>query len=376
MQRRTVLSNAASWFAASAAGAWSVDAAAQDGAVRFGQSASLTGGQAKYGEAVRDGVQAAFQAANKAGKGPRFELVAVDDGGSRDKCVANVKRFIETGVFGLIGLTSGAAAEACIGMIEEAQIPLIGPATGNMGLRAEEAKHVFHVRAGYDDEYRKLLNHVKAYGFTRIGYVFLSDTTPANREAMASALKAENLQLKASVGIDRNAKSFDDVTKQLMQAGVDSVVFTTNAAPILPIVDAMRASRFLGMFFSSSFAGQGLIDGTLGSDRFIVMAQVVPRPAADALPVVKAFQRDLAALGADKKPGFTSLEGYIAGRVAIDAVRAAMVGNAVTRARLVDALTKLRLDLGGYSVAYSPTARQGSRYVDVIAFGKSGRIIG
>lgn len=377
MKRRSLVFGAAPWLAASSVAGFATRAFAQDGVVRFGQSASLSGGQAKYGESVRDGIAAAFQAANKVGKGPRVELVAIDDGGNKDKCVANVKRFIEAGLTGLIGLTSGAATEACIGMIEEAQIPTIGPATGNMGLRAEEAKHVFHVRAGYDDEYRKLLNHVKSYGFSKIGYVYLADTTPANREAMAAALKSEGLALKASVGIDRNDKTFDHVASKLMQAGVDSVVFTTNAAPILPVVDAMLKARFLGMFFTSSFAGQGLIDGTLGSDRFIVMAQVVPRPTADALPLVKHYQRDLAATGNDKKPGFTSLEGYIAGRVAVEAVRlATSAPGPVTRARLFDALTRTRADFGGYSVAFSPTARQGARFVDVIAFGKSGRIIG
>jgi ABC-type branched-subunit amino acid transport system substrate-binding protein len=377
MQRRSLVFSTGSWLTASIAGYAPRLGFAQDSVVRFGQSASLTGGQAKYGEAVSDGVLAAFQSANKQGKGPRLELVAVDDGGSKDKCVTNVKRFIESNAIGLIGLTSGAATEACIGLIEEAQIPLIGPATGNMGLRSEEAKHIFHVRAGYDDEYRKLIAHVKAYGLTRIGYVFLSDTTAANRDAMASALKAEGLQLKASVGIDRNDKTFDRAASQLMQAGVDSVVFTTNAAPILPIVDAMLMNHFPGMFFSSSFAGQSIIDSTLGSNRFVVMAQVVPRPMAEALPLVKAYQRDLAALGGDKRPGFTSLEGYIAGRVAIEATRlAATASGPITRARLFEALMKTKADFGGYSVAFAPNARQGSRFVDVIAFGKSGRIIG
>ena len=38
---------------------------AEGAVIKFGQSASLSGGQAEYGEDVRDGILAAFNAANK-----------------------------------------------------------------------------------------------------------------------------------------------------------------------------------------------------------------------------------------------------------------------------------------------------------------------
>lgn len=378
MKRRTILAGTNCLLAGGLTAGWLPSVLAQSATVKFGQSASLTGGQAHYGTAVRDGIAAAFQAANKSdrSRGARFELVTLDDGGDREKCKANVQTLIDNGVVGLVGLTSGAAAEACIPLVEAAQIPMLGTATGNMGLRAAGVRYAFHVRAGYDDEYRKLLRYIKDYAMRRIGYVYLKDTSAANKDAMTAALKAEALEMTVSVGIDRNAKSFDEEAKQLVAAKLDCVLFTTNAAPILPIIDRMLSAKYLGLFFSSSFAGQGLIDATLGTDRFIVMTQVVPRPTADAFPVVKAYQRDLAALGANTKIGFTSLEGYIAGRVAIDATRAALAGGAVSRPRLVEALSHARFDLGGYVVNFEAGSRTGSRFVDVVAFGKSGRLVG
>ena len=378
MKRRTVLAGSHCLIPGLIGGGWLSPTFAQSPTVKFGQSASLTGGQAQYGAAIRDGIAAAFQAANRSdrNKGLRFELVTVDDGGQREKCKANVESLIAQGVVGLIGLTSGAAAEVCVPLVEAAQIAMIGTASGNMGLRESNVRYAFHTRAGYDDEYRKLLQYIKAFGMGRIGYVFLKDTSAANKDAMTAALKAESLEMAISIGLDRNAKSFDAEAQQLIDARLDCVLFTTNAAPILPVVDRMLAAKFVGMFFSSSFAGQGLIDATMGSNRFIVMAQVVPRPNAEALPLIKSYQRDLAALDSSAKIGFTSLEGYIAGRVATEVARIAVVGTAVTRARLLDVLSQARVDLGGYSVSFESGRRTGSRFVDVVAFGKSGRLVG
>src|SRR5437667_12893871 len=112
MQRRTLL------FAAPAAVAGSMIVGLRAGAtpanvVRFGQSASLTGGQATYGRDVRDGIAAAFAAASAQPGGPHFELVTLDDGGVRNRCAKNATTLIDMGVNALIGLTSGAGAEAC-----------------------------------------------------------------------------------------------------------------------------------------------------------------------------------------------------------------------------------------------------------------------
>ena len=47
------------------------------------------------------------------------------------------------------------------------------------------------------------------------------------------------------------------------------------------------------------------------------MTQVVPFPDDDSLPVIAAYKRALALYLPDATPGFVSLEGYLAGRLAI-----------------------------------------------------------
>lgn len=351
-------------------------AGAETPVLRFGQSASLSGGQAGYGKDVRDGIQAAFNGANRDTKGPRVELVTLDDGGDKERCKANAAKLIEGGALALLGLTSGAGAEACLPLVESQRVVLLGTASGNMGIRSDKLTMVYHVRPGYDVEYARLVAYVKSFGMDRVALVHLKDTSPANQQAMTAALQQARIKLTASVPLDRNQPGFDAEVKQLLAGKLDCVLFSTNAKPISTIVEGMAAGGYLGFHFASSFAGQTLIDDMADKGRAIIMSQVVPRPNAVATQVVKQYREDLAALGGGAKPGFTSLEGYIVGRVAVEAARASARGGAPSRSRFRDALAELNVDLGGYRMHFTPPSPLGSRFVDVVAINRDGRIVG
>jgi ABC-type branched-subunit amino acid transport system substrate-binding protein len=221
-----------------------------------------------------------------------------------------------------------------------------------------------------------MIQYVKDFNMQRVGYVYLEDTSAANQNAMKAALDQVGLKLTVSLPLSRNAKSFDAEVEKLLAARLDCVLFTTNASPIVAIVDKMSAAKYAGFYFSSSFAGQSLIDDMAGKGQSIIMSQVVPRPNNVAAAVVKRCHEDMAAYDKNAKVGFTSLEGYIAGRVAIEATRAASKGGAPTRARFKDALSDLAVDLGGYRLRFAPPSLQGSHFVDVVAIDRTGRIIG
>jgi ABC-type branched-subunit amino acid transport system substrate-binding protein len=344
--------------------------------IRFGQSASLSGGQATYGRDVRDGIAAAFAAANKkeAETGVRFELVTLDDGGVRSRCLQNALNLVDQGVIALVGLTSGAGAEACLPVVEDAQIALLGTASGNMGIRAANVGNAFHVRAGYDAEYKRMVNYAKDFGLRRVGVVYLGDTSKANLEALNQALAAVGVEPKIALAIDRNSASFEGAAAELMNARLDCVLFTANAAPVARIIDHMSRAKYPGLFYASSFAGQDLVDTLTARQQSCVMSMVVPRPNAMGVSVVNQCQRDIALLQ-NARMGMTTLEGYIAGRVAVDAAVAAVKSGNLSRNRMREALAGLRSDLGGYRVEFAGST-QGSRYVDLIAVDRYGRLVG
>jgi ABC-type branched-subunit amino acid transport system substrate-binding protein len=350
-------------------------AAPSSGVLKFGQSASLSGGQAAYGKDVRDGILAAFAAAST--KGLKLELITLDDGGDKEKCKANTQALIESGVLGLVGYTSGAAAEASATLIEDSRTVLLGAASGNMGIRNDKLHMQYHVRAGYDLEYQQMVRYVKDFGMRRVGYVYLKDTSAANLDAMTAALDKVGVKLTASVGLNRNNTDFSSVAKTMLDAKVDCVLFTTNAAPISGVVEHMSTGGYLGMYFSSSFAGQTLLDAMAQRKQSVVMAQVVPRPNALGLPLIARCHKDMAALAGSPRVGFTGIEGYIVGSVAAEAARQAFkAGPGMSKARFHEAVAALRADLGGYSVDFSGGKTQGSKFVDVVAIDRAGRVIG
>lgn len=378
MKRRTFMWSAS----AGAAGvvAWpasSAFAAAGGRVVKFGQSASLSGGQASYGKDVQNGIAAAFAAASaqEATTGVRFELVTLDDGGVRSRCMKNAMQLVDSGVAALVGLTSGAGAEACMPVIEDANIAMLGTASGNMGIRAANVSGAFHVRAGYDAEYKRMVSYAKDFGMKRVGVVYLGDTSKANLDAMNASLAALSLEPTLAVAIDRNASSFEGVANELLAAKLDCVLFTANAGPVAKIIDHMSKAKFPGLFYASSFAGQDLIDQLTAKKQSCVMSMVVPRPNAMGINVVAQCQRDLALLNNGARLGITTLEGYIAGRTAVEAAHAALKAGGPLRARMKEALAGLRSDLGGYRVEFAGSS-QGSRYVDLIAIDRYGRLVG
>ena len=345
--------------------------------LRFGQSASLTGGQAVYGKDVQTGILAAFAAASAhdAAAGLRFELQTLDDAGVRSNCLRNALALADAGVLALVGLTSGAGAEACLPVVEDSRVPLLGTASGNMGIRSSKVSGAFHVRAGYDMEYRRMVAYVKDVGMRRVGVVYLGDTSRANLDAMTLALGAHSITPEVTLAIDRNAAAFDAVVATLMGARLDIVLFTANATPVAQIIDGMRKKHFGGLFYASSFAGQDLIDTLAARQQSCVMSIVVPNPSTQKISVVAQCKRDLALLGGPQRLGITTLEGYIAGRVAVDAARAALRSGSLTRERITQALAGLRIDIGGYTVSFSGGA-QGSRFVELLALDRFGRLVG
>jgi len=344
--------------------------------ILIGQSAGITGGQAGYSKDVRTGLLAYFEAVNRAGgvHGQQIKLITEDDKGSRDQVVANTKKLIEKDkVFALIGYTSGAGVEAALPVIEQAKVPMLSPATGNAGIRLEHHRYLFHTRAGYADEMRRVVDTLATVGVKRFALVYLSDTT-VNRKVMEDALTANNLKAVAAIGLDRNSKDFSGHAGALAESDAQAILFITNAKPVVDIVRSLKSKNYGGEFISSSFSGTGFIDELKGYAAGVKVTQVLPSPDKTSLRLVKEFRDNLKVVDANMKPNYTNLEGYVAARVLVEGLRRA--GKGANREKFVAALEAMgEIDIGGYEVGYSAKSHGGSRYVDIGVVNNSGRLV-
>jgi branched-chain amino acid transport system substrate-binding protein len=334
--------------------------------ILIGQSASVSGGQAQYAKDVKVGIEAYFNAINKQGgvRGRPVQLVTLDDGGKKDAVVQNTKKLIEDEkVVALIGYTSGAGVEATLPLLDTANVPMIAPVTGNMGIRANFHRALFHTRAGYSDEMRKVVDHMVLTGLTRIAIAFLDDVGPANPKAMHDALARHNLKPVAAVPLNRNADNFELQTSELLKAKPELVIFISNSKPIVKIIQAMRARGYNGQFASSSFSGVKVIEELQQASHGLILSQVLPPPHRVHLKLVADYQAHLRALDPAAAPNYTSLEGYLSARVLVEGLKKS--SSFTSGAKLIAALEDIdHLDLGGYEISFSNKNHNGSRFVN------------
>lgn len=344
--------------------------------ILIGQSGGFTGGQAEYARDVKTGIEASLANVNAGGgiQGRLVKLVTADDGGRRDSVLANTKKLVEADkVLALIGYTSGAGTEASLEYITRSQVPILSPATGNMGIRSAHNPFLFHTRAGYSDEMAKIIGHVARLGYSRVGLAYLDDVGPANLKSMKDALAANKLKAAAIVGLNRNAENFTPQIETLMAANPQLVVFISNAKPIAMIVKGMRERGYGGQFATSSFSGSRVVADLKEHARGLIMIQVLPQPHRDHLRFHQEFHADLKSVAPDVKANYTMLEGYIAGRVLVEGLKRS--GSNPTRAQLLAALDNLsEVDYGGYRIRYSKDNHSGSRFVDLGVVTASGQL--
>jgi branched-chain amino acid transport system substrate-binding protein len=344
-------------------------ASAAGAEILIGQSAGLSGGQAQYSKDVRTGILAYFEAVNRGGgvHGEPLKLLSEDDKGSRQQVLENTKKLIEKDkVFALIGYTSGAGVEAALPMIDQAKVPMLSPATGNAAIRLQTHKYLFHSRAGYADEMRRMVDTLASIGLSRIALVYLSDTT-VNRQVMEDALTANKLKAAVAVGLDRNSKEFGKEVAALLAAQPQAVLFITNDKPVVEIVRAMKAKNYTGEFAVSSFAGTSFINDLKDDGVGVKVIQVLPSPNKTSVRLAREFREHLKQVDPNMQPNYTNFEGYVAARVLVEGLKRA--GKGATREKFVTTLeTFQEIDLGGYFVSYSAKSHAGSHFVDIGIF--------
>ena len=159
-----------------------------------------------------------------------------------------------------------------------------------------------------------------------------------------------------------------------MRAQPEAVV---TIAPYKPVAEFIKLANQVGMaslFVAISFVGSDSLAAELGSQGSgVIVSQVVPFPADTSLPVVASYRKALSALDATARPGYVSLEGYIVGRLAIEALRR-NIGQP-TRESLLDSIVMAPIDLDGVTLSYGPSNNQGSNQVFFTALQRDGTFL-
>ncbi len=365
MKRRTILRSGGLALAAAAASPWLSTARAST-PILVGQTAALTGPQAGFGTAMRDGIKAALQAANRIGGigGRPVHLLSLDDVGDKAKTEANIAELVANRqVVGVTGCTTRPCSEAAALMAASEGIALVGAFSGTPLLYGDKAATTFTTRASYERELQAIVHHYRQLGAERFGFVHLEDAKATNVPLLESILAREGGKLTVTAGVDRKGASQNAAAIKTVEANKPEVlIILANNAPLTGFLREFAPRTLVLPKMVISFVDREKLLADLGKDAAGVgFSVVVPEYTKEKYTVVRNFLPEARAMNIAVTP--VSLEGYITGLALLEGLRQARND---TRAGLIEGMARVSaLDLGYTNIRFSKSERTGSRFVDL-----------
>jgi branched-chain amino acid transport system substrate-binding protein len=344
----------------------------------LGQSAAFSGPASALGEQFRKGAQLLFDQVNARGgiAGRSIELQSLDDGYEPDRCSANTRKLIDSGVSALFGYIGTPTSIAALPMATQARVPFFAPFTGAEALRTPFNRYAFHVRASYFNETAEIVKQLTAVGLRKIAVFHQNDSYgKAGLDGVTRALQPLGLAPAALGTVERNTVAVDAAVEAIMAGKPDAIVQISAYKSCAAFIRAARLAGFSGGFYNVSFVGTQALAHELGPDgRGVVVSQVMPFPFAATTAVSGDFlAAGKAALGDKFEPGYSSMEGYVAARTLVEGLRRS--GGKPGPDSLIAGLESLHeFNLGGFTVDFGPQKHTGSRFVDMTILTADGKV--
>ena len=342
------------------------------------QVAAFSGPLGDRGKGIHAGIQLYFDKVNAGGgvNGARIRFISKDDGYKPAETVRLVKETIAAerpvAFIGSVGTTN---VEALIKerVLIDANVPLLGTSSGASSLVG--APNVFMTKATYHDEADKLFGILASTGVNSVGVVYQDDSFGADVIAgLEKAAAKTGIQIAVKAPFPRNTTDVKAAVAQVIKANPPLIYL---AAATSGAIEFIKEYRQLGG--AAQIYGISVIDGAAiaaklgtGTARGFAWGTVVPPANARGFAIVREYQ-ELAARSKDPNLSAQSLEGFIAAKVLVHALRRAKTPTPAALAQALAATS--RLDLGDYTIDYSDKNRAGGRFVDFAILGGQGQII-
>jgi len=345
--------------------------------ILLGMSTALTGPAAELGENMRLGVNICLAEENESGgiNGRRLELIALDDGYEPARTAPNMRKLIEQeNVLAVIGNVGTPTAISAIPIANESKTLLFAPFTGAGVLRKSPPdRYVINYRASYAEETSAMVDAlIKHAGVKPEEVAFFTQRDgygDAGYVGGIAALLKNGLKSETAIThsrYERNTLAVENALADILLAEPTprAIIMVGAYAPSARFIKLARQSGVEALFLNVSFVGSAPLAGELGETaKGVIVTQVVPHPADTSLPIVREYQKALEKFASDAPPSFGSLEGYIASKILVRALRT--LSQAPTRESVIGALEGLReFDVGtGRKLYFDPKNHQASHVV-------------
>lgn len=351
----------------------------------IGQVAPLSGVIAGTGDEYTAGAAAYFATVNAKGGiyGRKVRVVLKDDAYKPDATLQLTREILDkdnpVALFGFVG-TANILALNKANVLADNKIALLAPYTGAEDLRNPVNPNLFHIRASYTDETAKMVEHLHTLGLRRFAVFYQNDGFGKSGLAGAeAALTKLNLKAVATGNYDRTKpEEINTAAAAIVAGNPDAVIMVAVNKASSALIKQLRESGSKARLFSISVVNYKELLKNTGDDlaRGVGISQVMPFPYnnASAVPVVREFQAAMKQYAPTKTISYASMEGFIAAKVLVEAVKRARADP--TREKVMQQLADMRdFDAGGFKVNFGGDNRVGSRFVEVTVIGRDGRLL-
>ena len=363
---RFVLAGAMLSQAIIAPAAWAQEGVGKS-TISIGQSTALTGPAAELALPFTQGARLYFDRVNARGgiNGRELQLTSIDDVGVTAATKTNTQKLIRDGVLVLFGFYGSPQTTAAHELAKDNEVLIFAPMAAADELRGSLYPQVYSMRPGYSEEAAAITRHAETLGMKKLAILHANDA-----ESLSAAEAAERTM--TSLGANLVAKANTSAIDKAMAAKPESVLVISDFRGAAAAIKVLRSKAYKGPIYGFSNTGESLLSDLLGKEGAgVVLARVTPKSDNAKSPLVRELMADAAAakLG---KPNVYMLEGYIAARTLVEAIRKA--GKEPNRAKLKKALDAMSdLDLGGFRVHFDGD-RVGSKLVELSLIDSQGKM--
>jgi branched-chain amino acid transport system substrate-binding protein len=228
--------------------------------VKIGVITPLTGSQAAFGEAHKNGYLIALDEINAKGGvlGKKIELDFYDDQGKPDQAVHGVAKLVDLDHVPIVlGSYSSETTKAILPAVTQRQVPLIIPTATADNLMESQSPWIFRICAGTADYAQAIIAFLKANGSPKTMAIVYENTNfgQSTLKSMTPVAQAAGIELVASEPYETKSPDYRAVLQRVKKANPEAIYF---ASYLLDAVTLMRQAQEIDLnpkFYMAASAG-------------------------------------------------------------------------------------------------------------------------
>lgn len=232
---------------------------------------------------------------------------------------------------------------------------------------------LFNVRAKYQDEVKKGVEHFTTIGTTKIGLLHVDDSFGKDGLAgFVSAMNDRSLIPAIITSFPRVKPDYAATADAIVKANPGALIIVSSSANTVEVIKAIRAKGSMVQIMTlSNNSSQSFVQDLGAAGNGVIVSQITPAPNSVTTGLGKEFMA--LAKASNITVSYAAMEGFVAAKVLVEGLKRA--GRTLTRESFVRAMESMqKYDLGGLMISYTTTDHTGSEFVEMTMI-SNGRFI-